>query len=94
MADERKTVSQQIPVPEKYAWSRLAKLDGGNLEVQHRHTLENIGKVDDVLGTNVHKTLKKNPLDLKDFDEFTACYKSTDRSKRRESAKVERWKSF
>lgn len=29
-----------------------------------------------------------------DFDEFAACFKVDDRSKRRESKKIERWKSF
>jgi type I restriction enzyme M protein len=44
--------------------------------------------------TNVHKTLKQNRLALSDFDEFIECYKAEDRSKRRESKKLERWKSF
>lgn len=44
--------------------------------------------------TNVHKTLKQNRLALSDFEEFIKCYKADDRSKRRESKKVERWKSF
>ncbi len=29
-----------------------------------------------------------------DFDEFIQCYRAEDRSKRRESKKIERWKSF
>lgn len=44
--------------------------------------------------TNVHKTLKQNKLALSDFDEFVECYKADDRSKRRDSQKKERWKSF
>jgi len=44
--------------------------------------------------TNVHMTLKTKRLVKRDFDEFIQCYKADDRSKRRESKKLERWKSF
>ena len=44
--------------------------------------------------TNVHMTLKTKRLVKSDFDEFIECYKADDRSKRRESKKYERWKSF
>ena len=44
--------------------------------------------------TNVHKTLKQNRLNINDFQEFIECYKPEDRSKRRDSEKIERWKSF
>jgi len=44
--------------------------------------------------TNVHKTLKQNRLSKDDFSEFMACYKPEDISKRRESKKLERWKSY
>jgi len=44
--------------------------------------------------TNVHMTLKTKKLVKSDFDEFIECYKADDRSKRRESKKNERWKSF
>jgi len=44
--------------------------------------------------TNVHMTLKTKRLVKKDFDEFTELYRAEDRSKRRESKKSERWKSF
>jgi type I restriction enzyme M protein len=44
--------------------------------------------------TNVHMTLKTKRLVKSDFDEFIECYKADDRSKRRESEKHERWKSF
>jgi type I restriction enzyme M protein len=39
-------------------------------------------------------TLKTKKLVKSDFDEFIQCYKADDRSKRRESNKIERWKSF
>lgn len=44
--------------------------------------------------TNVHKTLKQNQLKLDDFAEFIRCFKADDRSRRRESDKIPRWKSF
>jgi type I restriction enzyme M protein len=44
--------------------------------------------------TNVHMTLKTKRLVKSDFDEFIECFKPDDRSKRRESKKMERWKSF
>lgn len=44
--------------------------------------------------TNVHKTLKQNRLNKDDFTEFMACYKPEDIGKRRESKKLERWKSY
>ena len=44
--------------------------------------------------TNVHMTLKTKRLVKSDFDEFIELYKADDRSKRRESKKNERWKSF
>lgn len=44
--------------------------------------------------TNVHKTLKENKLKREDFAEFEKLYKPEDRSKRRESKRNERWKSF
>ncbi len=44
--------------------------------------------------TNVHMTLKTKKLVKNDFDEFIKCFKADDRSKRRESNKIDRWKSF
>ncbi|MCP5347107.1 MAG: hypothetical protein R3F41_08075 [Gammaproteobacteria bacterium] len=44
--------------------------------------------------TNVHMTLKTKKLVKSDFDEFIQCYQADDRSKRRETDKIERWKSF
>ena len=51
MADERENAGQQVRVLNKYAWSRLVKLDGDDLELQYRHTLENLGKQRGMLGT-------------------------------------------
>jgi type I restriction enzyme M protein len=41
--------------------------------------------------TNLHFTLKENPLKRPDLDDFVVCYSPKDRTSRKES---ERWKSF
>jgi type I restriction enzyme M protein len=41
--------------------------------------------------TNMHFTLKKNPLKASDLDDFKACYKAGDRGKRKET---ERFRKF
>jgi type I restriction enzyme M protein len=43
------------------------------------------------LRTNLHFTLKENPLKRADLDDFVACYSAKDRTNRTES---ERWRSF
>jgi len=59
MADEREKSGQETKVPKKYAWSKLAKLDGDDLEVQYRHVLENLGKQGGMLGTIFRKAQNK-----------------------------------
>ncbi|MES9929801.1 MAG: type I restriction-modification system subunit M N-terminal domain-containing protein [Candidatus Thiodiazotropha sp. 6PDIVS] len=59
MADERKQGGQEIKVPNKYAWSKLVKLDGDDLELQYRHTLESLGKKGGILGIIFYKTYNK-----------------------------------
>ena len=59
MADERKQGGQQIKVPDNYSWARLVKLDGDDLELQYRHTLENLGKQGGMLGTIFRKAQNK-----------------------------------
>lgn len=54
MSDERDKAGQQLQVPNKYASAKLAKLDGDDLELQYRHTLENLGKQGGMLGTILH----------------------------------------
>ena len=55
MADEREKAGIPSPqpspngrgssnVPNKYAWPMLVNLNGDELELQYRHTLENLGK--------------------------------------------------
>jgi len=59
MADERDKAGQQVQVPNKYAWSKLVKLDGDDLELQYLHTLENLGKQGGMLGTIFRKAQNK-----------------------------------
>ena len=62
MADERLSISGKgagQQVPSKYAWSKLVKLDGDDLELQYRHTLENLGKEGGMLGTIFRKAQNK-----------------------------------
>ncbi len=44
MADERERAGQAGGVPSAFGWTKPAKLDWDELEVQYRHTLEELGK--------------------------------------------------
>jgi type I restriction enzyme M protein len=49
--------------------------------------------------TNIHHTLKKNPLKLEDLRDFITCYNSKNRNKREETYNAEtnpegRWRKF
>ncbi|PHQ27186.1 DNA methyltransferase [Marinobacter guineae] len=59
MADERDRGGQTVAVPQKYSWSQLVKLDGDALEIQYRHTLEELGKKGGMLGTIFRKAQNK-----------------------------------
>ena len=59
MADERESAGQQVRIPAKYSWARLRKLDGDDLEVQYRHTLESLGKQGGMLGNIFRKAQNK-----------------------------------
>lgn len=59
MADEREESGQQVAVPDEYSWSKLVKLDGDALEIQYRHTLEELGKEGGMLGTIFRKAQNK-----------------------------------
>ena len=54
-------------VPETYNWKALRKLEGDALEIQYRHTLENLGKERGMLGTIFRKAQNKiqDPAKLK-----------------------------
>lgn len=59
MADERDQVDQETRVPVEYAWAKLVKLDGDDLEVQYRHILDALGKLGGMLGTIFRKAQNK-----------------------------------
>ena len=59
MANEREKSGQEATVPAKYNWAKLIKLDGDALEVQYRHTLEELGKEGGMLGTIFRKAQNK-----------------------------------
>jgi type I restriction enzyme M protein len=69
MADEMSKPPFEKPskVPEKYNWESLAKKDGDALELQYRHTLENLGKEKGMLGVIFRKAQNKiqDPAKLK-----------------------------
>jgi len=58
MADEREQIGQKEKVPAEYTWNKLAALDD-DLELQYRHTLENLGKQSGMLGTIFRKAQNK-----------------------------------
>ncbi len=59
MADEREKGDQGTKVPKGYAWADLVKLDGDDLELQYRHTLEALAKEGGMLGTIFRKAQNK-----------------------------------
>ena len=59
MADERELAGQDVVVPAEYRWSNLVKLDGDELEIHYRHTLEQLGKKSGMLGTIFRKAQNK-----------------------------------
>lgn len=46
-------------IPEEYNWEKLVEKEGDELEVQYRHTLENLGKGDGMLATIFKKSQNK-----------------------------------
>ncbi len=69
MADERSKPPFNKPssIPAKYAWPKLTKLDGDELENQYRHTLEGLGKQSGMLGIIFRKAQNKiqDPANLR-----------------------------
>lgn len=59
MADEREQAGQDVPVPSVFNWAKLVKLDGDDLELQYRHTLEFLGRRGGMLGTIFRKAQNK-----------------------------------
>ncbi|MBK8945455.1 MAG: SAM-dependent DNA methyltransferase [Ignavibacteriae bacterium] len=69
MADEqtKPPFNREAIVPDKYNWQKLTTLDGDALEVQYRHTLENLAKEEGTLGIIFRKSQNKiqDPAKLK-----------------------------
>src|SRR6266849_2605222 len=61
MADEqsRPPYSKPSPIPAEFGWDVLVKLSGDGLEVQYRHTLEELGKRGGMLGLIFRKAQNK-----------------------------------
>ncbi|MDX6385509.1 MAG: type restriction enzyme protein [Blastocatellia bacterium] len=61
MADEqsRPPFNKRSPIPKEFSWSSLLKMEGDDLEVHYRHTLENLGKRSGMLGVIFRKAQNK-----------------------------------
>jgi len=61
MADEqsRPPFNKTSPIPKGFSWPALLKLDGDDLEIHYRHTLEELGKKSGMLGVIFRKAQNK-----------------------------------
>jgi len=61
MADEqtRPPFSKPSPIPKGFGWDSLVKLDGDDLEIHYRHTLEELGKRPGLIGIIFRKAQNK-----------------------------------
>jgi type I restriction enzyme M protein len=61
MADEQSKppFNKQSPIPKGFGWAALLKLDGDDLEIHYRHTLEELGKRSGMLGVIFRKAQNK-----------------------------------
>ncbi len=61
MADEQSKppFNKPSPIPPEYSWPALLKLDGDELEIHYRHTLEELGKRSGMLGVIFRKAQNK-----------------------------------
>ncbi len=61
MSDEqtKPPYGKPSPVPADYDWRQLLDLDGDALEIQYRHTLENLARAGGMLGTIFRKSQNK-----------------------------------
>ena len=61
MADEQSKppFNKSSPIPKGFGWSSLLKLDGDDLEIHYRHTLEELGKRSGMLGVIFRKAQNK-----------------------------------
>jgi type I restriction enzyme M protein len=61
MADEQSKppFKKPSPIPKGFGWAALLKLDGDDLEIHYRHTLEELGKRSGMLGVIFRKAQNK-----------------------------------
>ncbi len=61
MSDEQSKppFNRPSPIPAKYSWPALLKLDGDELEAHYRHTLEELGKQKGLIGVIFRKAQNK-----------------------------------
>src|SRR5467141_984074 len=61
MADEQSNApfNRSSPIPQGFSWPALLKLDGDDLEIHYRHTLEQLGKRAGMLGVIFRKAQNK-----------------------------------
>src|SRR2546427_6224192 len=61
IADEqtRSPFNKQSPIPKGFGWDALLELDGDDLEIHYRHTLEELGKRPGMLGVIFRKAQNK-----------------------------------
>src|SRR5947207_2473309 len=61
MADEQSKppFNKPSPIPQGFSWPALLKLDGDDLEIHYRHTLEELGKRSGMLGVIFRKAINK-----------------------------------
>ena len=61
MADEqaKPPFNKPSPIPKGFGWDSLLKLDGDDLEIHYRHTLEELGKRSGMLGIIFRKAQNK-----------------------------------
>ncbi len=83
MADEqsRAPFNKPSPIPKGFGWDRLRSLDGDDLEVHYRHTLEELGRRPGMLGIIFRKAqnkiqdpakLRRLIVDLIDKEQWTS----------------------
>jgi len=82
MADEqsRAPFNKPSPIPKGFGWDKLVSLDGDELEIHYRHTLEELGKRSGMLGIIFRKAqnkiqdpskLRRLVVDLIDKEQWT-----------------------
>ncbi|HKJ63182.1 MAG TPA: type I restriction-modification system subunit M N-terminal domain-containing protein, partial [Hyphomicrobiales bacterium] len=65
--EREELLGETSAIPPKWSWAHLASKDGDELELQYRHTLENLGREDGLIGTIFRKAQNKlsDPAKLK-----------------------------